>query len=82
MSQQYLAEVDAEIERLGQLRKLVTAAIQGEKAVAAAPKKERKGMSAEGRQRVAEAQKARWAALKKSAGKAPKKAAKTAAAAE
>ncbi|MGI4755963.1 MAG: hypothetical protein ACRYGF_03850 [Janthinobacterium lividum] len=62
-SEQYLLQIDAEIERLQQLRTQVTGAIQGEKKIAA-PQKERKGMSVEGRRRVAEAQKARWAKLK------------------
>lgn len=77
-SEQYLSQIDAEIQRLQQLRKLVTGAIQGDAAVASGAKQARKGMSAEGRRRVAEAQKARWAALKKAGGKVPKKAAKAA----
>lgn len=82
-SEQYLSQIDAEIKRLQQLRQLVTEAIQGDAAVSSSsPKQARKGMSAEGRRRVAEAQKARWAALKKTGGKATKKAAKSAPAAE
>ncbi len=72
-SEQYVSHIDAEIERLQQLRNQVAEAIEGEKQIAA-PKKTRGGMSAAGRLRVAEAQKARWAKQKKAA----KKAAKTA----
>lgn len=76
-SEQYLSQIDAELKRLQQLRQLVTEAIRGDAAVSSSsPKKARKGMSAEGRRRVAEAQKARWAALKKAGGKAAKKAVK------
>lgn len=75
-SEQYLTHIDAEIVRLQQLRTQVAGAVEGDKAIAA-PKKARKGMSAEGRRRVAEAQKARWAKLKKKPG--PKPAKKTAA---
>ncbi len=82
-SEQYLSQIDAEIKQLQQLRQLVTEAIQGDAAVAtSSPKAARKGMSAEGRRRVAEAQKARWAALKKAGGKAAKKTAKAAPSAE
>lgn len=73
-SEQYLTHIDAEIARLQQLRTQVTGAVKGEKELPA-PQKARKGMSAEGRLRVAEAQKARWAKLKKSAPKVAKKAA-------
>lgn len=68
-SEQYVSHIDAEIERLHQLRSQVAQAIEGEKQIAT-PKKTRGGMSAEGRLRVAEAQKARWAKLKKAAKKA------------
>ena len=68
-SEQYVSQIDAEIERLQQLRSQVAEAIEGEKQIAA-PKKTRGGMSAEGRLRVAEAQKARWAKQKKAAKKA------------
>ena len=68
-SEQYVSHIDAEIERLQQLRTRVAEAIQGEKAIVA-PKKAGGGMSAEGRLRVAEAQRARWAKLKKAAKKA------------
>ena len=68
-SAQYVSQIDAEIERLQQLRTQVAEAIEGEKQIAA-PKKARGGMSAEGRLRVAEAQRARWAKQKKAAKKA------------
>ncbi len=71
-SEQYLSQIDAEIERLQQLRLQVTDAIQGDKEIAAPPSP-RKGMSVEGRKRVAEAQKARWAKLKRADGKKPAK---------
>ena len=71
-SEQYLLQIDAEIKRLQQLRTQVTGAIQGDKQVADAPKA-RRGMSEEGRKRVAEAQKARWAKLKRTDSKEPSK---------
>jgi hypothetical protein len=62
--QQILLSIDAEIATLEQAR----AALAGTKTtatpVAPAPKKRRK-MSAAGRKRIAEAQKKRWALLKK-----------------
>ncbi len=69
-SEQYLSQIDAEIQRLQQLRTQVTEAIQGDKEVAALPVP-RKGMSEDGRRRVAEAQKARWAKLKRNNAKQP-----------
>lgn len=81
-SEQYLSQIDTEIQRLQQLRKLLTGAIQGEAAVVSSTKKVRKGMSAEGRRRVAEAQRARWAAIKKTGTRTAKKTAKTATTAE
>ena len=70
-SEQYVSHIDAEIERLQQLRNQVAEAIEGEKQITA-PKNTGGGMSAEGRLRVAEAQKARWAKQKKAAKKAAK----------
>ncbi|MGI4756938.1 MAG: hypothetical protein ACRYGF_08820 [Janthinobacterium lividum] len=70
-SEQYVAHIDAEIERLQRLRNQVSEAIEGEKQIAA-PRTTGGGMSAEGRLRVAEAQKARWAKQKKAAKKAAK----------
>lgn len=75
-SSQYLAAIDTEIKRLQQLRQQVSAAVDANEAVVQPAKAARKGMSAEGRRRVAEAQKARWARQKraaKSAAKAPAK---------
>ena len=75
-SSQYLAAIDAEIERLQQLRQQVSAAVDADEEIAQPAKAARKGMSAEGRRRVADAQRARWAKQKraaKSATKAPAK---------
>ncbi|MGI4756388.1 MAG: hypothetical protein ACRYGF_06010 [Janthinobacterium lividum] len=71
-SEQYLSHIDAEMERLQQLRNQVAEAIQGEKELSPSKGKDssgRKGMSAEGRPCVAEAQKARWAKQKRAAKK-------------
>lgn len=62
-SQQYLFSIDAEITRLQQLRKQVAAATNSS-VETSAPKKIHTGMSEDGRRRVAEAQKKRWAKLK------------------
>ncbi|WP_419805982.1 hypothetical protein [Terriglobus sp.] len=75
-STQFLASIDAEIERLQNLRQQVAAAVDADEALAKPEKAVRKGMSAEGRQKIAEAQKARWAKQNKaakSAAKAPAK---------
>ena len=75
-SKQYLASIDAEIERLHNLREQVAAAVDADQAIAKPAKAARKGMSAEGRRKIAEAQKARWAKQKKAAksvAKAPAK---------
>lgn len=66
-STQYLASIDAEIERLQNLREQVAAAADADEAIAKPTKTVRKGMSAEGRRKIAEAQKARWAKQKKAA---------------
>lgn len=66
-SSQYLASIDAEIERLQHLREQVNAAVDMDQAIAKPAKATRKGMSAEGRRKIAEAQKARWAKQKKAA---------------
>ncbi|MGI4826811.1 MAG: hypothetical protein ACRYFU_01250, partial [Janthinobacterium lividum] len=65
----------AEIERLQQVRTQVAGAIEGDEAIA---KPARKGMSLEGRRRIAEAQKARWATQKKAAKKTATRATKKA----
>lgn len=79
-SSQFLASIDAEIERLQNLREQVASAVDADEAIARPAKTVRKGMSAEGRRKIAEAQKARWAKQKKaekSATKAPAKKAVT-----
>jgi hypothetical protein len=70
-----LAQIDSEITRLQQARKLLatlgtTTPSAGRKAAksAAKPAKKRK-ISAEGRRRIAEAQRKRWAALRAKAKK-------------
>ncbi len=70
-SEQYVSHIDAEIERLQKLRNQVVEAIEGEKQIAA-PKTTGRGMSEEGRLRIAEAQKARWAKQKKAEKKTAK----------
>jgi len=72
-----LAQIDSEIARLQQARKLLAnlgaaATRAGRKAatVAAAPKpRKRRRISAEGRKRIAEAQRKRWAAARAKAKK-------------
>ena len=71
-SSQYLSAIDAEIERLQQLRQQVSSAVDAEEAIVKPVKAARKGMSAEGRRRVAEAQRARWAKQKRAAKSATK----------
>jgi len=60
-----LAEIDAEIRRLEQVRGILTGkdGLHGTKAPAAGRKKRR--LSPEARARIAAAQKARWAKFKK-----------------
>lgn len=71
---QILSEIDREIERLQRARSILagtTATRGGRRATTAAPKaaKKKRGgrrkMSAEGRKRISEALKARWAERKK-----------------
>ncbi|MGI4828199.1 MAG: hypothetical protein ACRYFU_08425 [Janthinobacterium lividum] len=64
-SKDYLRQIDAEVERLQQLRSQVASTIQSEEALETAP---RRGMSEAGRRAIAAAQKERWA-KKKAAGK-------------
>jgi hypothetical protein len=74
-----LDEIDAEIARLHEVRKLLSGA-EGKpgqktasKSATAPSKRPRRKMSAEARAKIAEAQKKRWAAAKKSAnGRVPK----------
>lgn len=75
-SSQYLASIDAEIGRLQTLRGQVAAVVQADSLIAKSAKPARSGISAEGRRRIADAQKARWAKQKKAtkaAAKVPKK---------
>lgn len=76
---QIVDEIDREIERLKQARNLLaggSATGAGRRGAAAQkPAKKRRGkrkLSAEGRRRISEALKARWAERKKAAGKASK----------
>lgn len=71
-SSNYLASIDAEIERLQNLREQVASAADADESIAIPAKPIRKGMSAEGRRKIAEAQKARWAKQKKAAKTAAK----------
>jgi hypothetical protein len=72
-----LSEIDSEIARLQQARKLLanlgTATTKvgnkAKKAVAKAAPKKRRKISAEGRKRIAEAQRKRWAAQRAKAKK-------------
>ena len=79
-SSQYLASIDAEIERLQQLRQQVEAASDADQEIARPAKSVRKGMSDEGRRKIAAAQKARWAKQKKALKAAAKTPAKKASA--
>ncbi|GAA3756748.1 hypothetical protein [Terriglobus aquaticus] len=65
VSSQFLASIDAEIERLQSLRKQVATAVDADQAITKTAKTARRGMSEEGRRKIAEAQKARWAKQKK-----------------
>ncbi len=76
---QILVEIDNEIARLQQARNLlagesVKGAKRGRSAVKRAPSKRK--MSAEGRRKIAEAMKRRWAERRKEASGKPAKAAK------
>ena len=78
-SSQFLTSIDAEIERLQHLRQQVATAIDADEAIAQPVKSARQGMSAEGRRKIAEAQRARWAKQKRIAKNAAKLPAKKAA---
>jgi hypothetical protein len=75
-----LAQIDAEIARLNQVRALLSGAGKAAPSTAAtktvsAPKRQgrkRRVLSAEARKRIAEAQRKRWAAQRAKAGKAAK----------
>jgi hypothetical protein len=86
---QILQEIDAEIARLEQARALLSgtaspaapkrgrpAGVSNAATVAPATKPAKRVMSAEARERIAAAQRKRWAKQKKAAAKAPAKAAK------
>ena len=73
-SEQFLASLDAEIERLRQMREQIAAALGTETQNRSAGRPQRKGMSEEGRRKIAEAQKARWAKQKSTANSAGKRA--------
>jgi hypothetical protein len=67
---QILQELDAEIRRLTEVRNLLAGARESVSANhAKAPKTKTHTMSADGRARIAAAQKKRWAAQKKAASK-------------
>ena len=61
-----LASIDAEISRLQQARSLLTGANSSSPKSTSKPRKKRR-LSAEARKRIADAQRKRWAAQKKSA---------------
>ena len=71
-SDQFLASIDAEIARLQTLREQVAAALGSDLKAPAVSQSKRKGMSEEGRRKIAEAQKARWAKQKSTVRTAPK----------
>jgi hypothetical protein len=62
---QILVTIDAEIATLNNARTLLASRGVAKTLTTAVPKKKRKKMSAAGRKRIAEAQKKRWALLKK-----------------
>ena len=63
-----LAEIDVEIARLQEVKKLLSSAGvgSGNKSTTAARKRSKRKLSPEARARIAEAQRKRWAAVKKS----------------
>jgi len=67
-----LTEIDAEIARLKQVRSLLVPTA-GKAQRAAAPEKQKRKMSKEARERIADAQRKRWAKQKKKAAKKPAK---------
>ena len=66
-----LNEIDAEIARLQEAKKLLSSADGkfGKKSTTAAKKRSKRKLSPEARERIAAAQRKRWAAVKKSAKK-------------
>ncbi len=80
-----IAEIDAQISKLQQARELLSGAINGHKGpgrpkgsknakVAVAPKSAKRRLSPEGRKRIADAMKRRWAERRKAAAKTSPKA--------
>ncbi len=75
-----LAQIDAEIARLTQVRALLsgagknsgTAATKAATKTTSAPRRRKRVLSAEARKRIAEAQRKRWAAQKAKAAKSAK----------
>jgi hypothetical protein len=67
-----LASIDKEIERLEQARKLLAPLGRKKRSSPVSPKaaRKRRALSAEGRKRIADAQRLRWAKQKKTATKA------------
>ncbi len=63
-----LAEIDVEIARLQEVKKLLSSAgvASGNKSTTSAKKHSKRKLSPEARARIAEAQRKRWAAVKKS----------------
>ena len=61
-----LASIDSEIARLTQVRALLSTN-ETKNTTASAPVRKRRKMSAAGRKKIADAQRKRWAALKKTA---------------
>lgn len=65
-----LNEIDAEIARLQEVKKLLSSAgVESGKKSSAAKKRSKRKLSPEARARIAAAQRKRWAAVKKSAKK-------------
>jgi hypothetical protein len=74
---QILSEIDSEIERLQQVRKLLADSMAGGRGRKGASSKFAKGagkrrLSAEGRRKISEALKARWAERKRAAARKSK----------
>jgi hypothetical protein len=69
--QSILKELDAEIARLQEVKRLLSSAgvVSGHKRTTAAKKRSRRKLSPEARARIAEAQRKRWAAVRKSSKK-------------
>jgi hypothetical protein len=66
-TQAILAQIDAEIDRLQQVRAILTGTSGRKYKTAAKSALKKRQLSPEGRARIAEAQKARWAKTRKTA---------------